>query len=158
MIVLGIDTGISRENPLGVAIIDWNLGAPRILHWAVLYDKHNPIAHVVLALDKLPHIDQLDGVGVEAAHFQKSVQTTIRLAEVVGTTISFAVRHDIPLLRCQPAQAKQALTGSDKATKEEMIVAVRREFAIDLPKDAADAVGVAMWAAGQFSRAQRTAS
>lgn len=156
MIILGIDPGITRKNPCGAALLDWNDGAPRLLWSAALFDAANPLAHIVTALDRLDW--PLDGVAVEVPHMIRNPQTVARLAEVVGVALSLAVRRNVPALRVQPAQAKQALTGFHQAEKPAMIAAARAQFGLDLSKDAADAVGVAVYGASQFARFARLAA
>ncbi len=149
MIILGIDPGTSKDNPLGLCVLEWH-GAPgRILHSQAVYDHEHPLPAIVSALDALPY--PLDGIAVEAAWRGPNAQTLVRLAEVVGICISFAARRGVPLLRCQPAQAKQALTGDSKADKAAMIAAVWRLYSTALKKDCADAVGVAVWGATRFA-------
>lgn len=149
MLILGIDPGTSRANPCGLCILDWRANnSPVIVYSAAIFDAERPLPAIVAALDTLPRVD---AVACEAPWRGPSAQTLIRLAEVVGIAISFAARRGVPLLRCQPSQAKQALTGDAGADKAAMIAAVWRDYGYALKKDCADAVGVALWGATRFA-------
>lgn len=154
MIILGIDPGITAKNPCGVAIINWNDGQPLIVYHDAVYHKAHPLPYLVATLDSLTAFacSRLDGIAVEAPHLGLNAQVLARLAEVVGIVISYGARQGVPVLRCQPVQAKQALTGDPRADKPAMVAAVRQQFGATLVKDTADAVGVALWGAAQFSR------
>lgn len=155
MIALGIDPGTSDSNPCGLSLIRWPRGAD---HPALLFARtispprgvagaDATIRRVALFLEELtPVMPRPDCVGVECAHVGKNAQSALRLAEVVGVVMSWAARHGVTLYRCQPTQAKQALTGDGSADKKAMIAAVKAQFGERLPKDAADATGVAVWA------------
>lgn len=157
LIVLGIDPGLTRANPCGFCLLDWRAGDPALLYHAAVWDKASPLLGIIAALDALP-APRLDGVAVEVPHLGLNVQTLARLAEVVGVVIGYAGGRGVPLLRCQPTQAKQALTGDPRADKPAMVAAVRQQFGAEMVKDAADAVGVAVWGAGQFARYAKEAA
>ncbi len=150
MICLGIDPGTSTANPLGWALVAQERGA-LALHAAdcLVPAGRAPLVFLALALDALP-LWPLDGVAVEGAHVERNPQSALRLAEVVGVVASFAARRGVPLLRCQPVQAKLALAGDARADKPAMMRAARQQFGAALPKDAADAVGVAVWGLGEL--------
>ena len=149
MRILGIDPGTSRENPTGLAILDWLPLCTTLVYSGAVFDPDAPLPALVAALDALPPVD---AVACEAPWRGPNVQTLLRLAEVCGIAISFAARRGVPLLRCQPSQAKKAMTGASDADKAAVIAAVWREYGAALKKDTADAVAVAHWGAQQFSQ------
>jgi Holliday junction resolvasome RuvABC endonuclease subunit len=53
------------------------------------------------------------------------------------------------VVEVSPQEAKRRLTGNGKATKRQMVAAVRARFGVLVGQDAADAVGMALVAEGQ---------
>jgi Holliday junction resolvasome RuvABC endonuclease subunit len=155
VIILGIDPGTTRTNPLGWALLE-QVGGRVLLRAADCLGRNarDPLAYLALALDDLPTPD-LDGVAVEVPHLEPGKTTAaLRLSEVVGVAASYAARRGVPLLRCQPSQAKLALATDGGADKAAMMRAARQQFGVSLPKDAADAVGVGLWGLGELRERQ----
>ncbi|NQV10911.1 MAG: crossover junction endodeoxyribonuclease RuvC, partial [Cyanobacteria bacterium] len=70
-----------------------------------------------------------------------------------GVVMMTLARRRVPVVEVPPMQIKLALTGSGHADKQEVLEAVMRELALELPPrpdDAADALAVAL--TGWFQR------
>jgi Holliday junction resolvasome RuvABC endonuclease subunit len=147
MIVLGIDPGLTKANPAGIAIVDTD--AMRLIYSeALVYDGADWEANLdklaVTLASILASRKDIEGVAYEYAHYQKNVQVTIKLSHAGGLVRGLAALHALPCVAVQPVQAKIALTGDRKAGKRAMIKATRLVFGAKVGKDEADAVGVAL--------------
>lgn len=70
-------------------------------------------------------------------------QTSVKIGEVRGVVISAAIRAGATWVDVAPATAKKALTGSGKATKEQMQQFAKMILGVDVNEHQADAMGVA---------------
>lgn len=153
MIVLGIDPGLTRQNPTGLAILDdrlflvdchsispkgdgWQqvvgMIAVNIARFLGSWVKDDPlIACNILISYELPHV-------------ATNPQATIKLAHICGIIVANAMQYGFPVIGIQPSEAKKALTGKGNASKDEMIAAAQQQFGLSLPKDIADACGIAL--------------
>ena len=84
-----------------------------------------------------------DVVGVESSFVKTNVQTAIKLGQAQGIVIGAAIRVGATWVDVAPATAKKALTGSGKATKEQMQKVARMVLGVDVNEHQADAMGVA---------------
>jgi crossover junction endodeoxyribonuclease RuvC len=83
-------------------------------------------------------------LAVEWPYVGENPQSALDLAACCGAALASAGEVGIPAHLISPAQAKQALAGVGNAPKEQMIAAVRLQFGRTVPKDQADAVGIAL--------------
>lgn len=162
MITLGIDPGMSKQNPCGLALIDDN---PLRLLWSETFAPARskmlwPDFVIALAWE-LDHAireqQQLRNIKIalivyELPHVAINVQTAIKLAHIGGMIITVAATYHIPCIGVQPTEAKKALTGMGNATKGDMIVAAEERFNVLLVKDISDACGIAMAGLAKYSK------
>lgn len=150
MIVLGIDPGLTRQNPTGLALLN---DSGQFLSSETFAPARSKMSWqdflYVLADDVLEFIwtekDQIDLVAYELPHVALNPQTTIKLAHICGIITAAASRYDISLVAVQPSEAKKALTGKGNAGKTEMTLRARERFSKPLlTKDEADACGIAL--------------
>jgi crossover junction endodeoxyribonuclease RuvC len=74
-------------------------------------------------------------------------KTSVLMAHARGAILYVARDHELPVMHYTPTQVKRLLTGSGKASKEQMQWAIQREFGLDRllePNDVADAAAVAL--------------
>jgi crossover junction endodeoxyribonuclease RuvC len=75
------------------------------------------------------------------------VKTAILMAHARGALLFAAAEADVPVVNYTPTQVKRLLTGSGKATKEQMQLAITRELGLNTvpePNDVADACAIAL--------------
>lgn len=85
---------------------------------------------------------------VEKFFFYRS-STTIKVVQARGVVIMTLARFRVPILEFPPMQIKLAVTGSGKANKDEVSMAVIRELDLSKPPrpdDASDALAIALTA------------
>lgn len=155
MILLGIDPGLTKQNPTGMALISDD---PIELIWSdviipnakLSWDQRLGviIRHVKTAVaNTMPY-----GIVYELPHMQDNAQTLMKLAHVCGGIVAVAEMYGIPYLGVQPTTAKRAWTGNHRASKADMIAQTQVVFKENLVKDAADACGIAWSGFGHFSQ------
>ena len=93
-----------------------------------------------------------DFIAYEMPWVGRNAQVAIRLAHLCGAVVGLAVELGIPFFGIQPKEAKRALAGTGNALKEDMIRASRDRFGVEVDKDVADALGVALAACDMVSR------
>lgn len=83
-------------------------------------------------------------------------KTALLMAHARGAILFMAAEHQVPVVHYTPNQVKRLLTGSGRASKEQMQSAVSNELGLKTilePNDVADATAVAMCLCygGQFN-------
>ncbi len=148
MIILGIDPGLAR---VGFGLIDTNNNQIKMLDCGIIEtskDKKESDRLVEIShdLQTLIHRWKPDLAAVEKFFFYKS-STTISVVQARGVLIMTLAKFQIPIIEFPPMQIKLAVTGSGKASKQEVIEAVMRELKLGSPPkpdDAADALAIAI--------------
>jgi Holliday junction resolvasome RuvABC endonuclease subunit len=146
--ILAVDCGLSRANPTGVVVLDFE-PEPRLVRnielllvgsmsWQEAVDGVGNM--LALLVEQL----QPDAIAYEMPHARINIQTALKLAHLGGTVRRVAAAVDIPCQDVQPAQAKKALTKNGAATKPQMMRSAKALLGKDLSKDEADAAGVAL--------------
>lgn len=77
----------------------------------------------------------------------KNPKTALLMAHARGAILMVAAERKIPVLHYTATQIKKILTGSGRASKEQVQLAIQREFGLKSilqPNDAADASAVAL--------------
>jgi len=158
--VLGFDPGLGR---LGFGLVE-GTSAPgrkptwRALRWGVIETQgargsmgtaagdasrlHEMRQNVeeLLALCE-PHV-----VVIERLFFAKNITTAMAVAQARGVVLACVAPTGAQILELTPMQVKQQLTGSGKATKQEVQQFVQHLLNLDTiprPDDAADALAIA---------------
>ena len=148
--VLGIDPGLNRT---GYAILERSSRGPVLREGGVIQSTQSlSLAERVLEI----------GLGVREviADFQPEVlaieqvfstvqfpKTAILMAHARGAILFAAAEAGIPVVDYAPREVKRLLTGSGKASKEQVQHAIRHELGLDKilePNDMADAFAVAL--------------
>lgn len=90
-----------------------------------------------------------DEVALEEAFYGRSVQAALRIGEARGVILAEAAMAGLAVHQFAPARVKRCVTGRGDASKEMVAAMVGRLVRLpsgiaDLPKDATDAVGIAL--------------
>ncbi len=103
-----------------------------------------------LELDLNEVLDELapTAIAVESVFtHQQNLRTAILMAHARGVVLLCAERRGLLLVELTPATVKKAMTGSGKASKQQMQTAVASEFRLAAPPeppDVADAIAIAL--------------
>ena len=150
MIVLGVDPGLSET---GYAVIEAGNGRAgvRELGCARSHSKQ-PLEERVRAIyDEVsgvlsrwrPEVAVLEGLYSE----YRFPRTAILMGHVRGAICLAADQNGARIVEISPAEVKQALTGSGRASKEQIRRAVTRMLSLDAPPDSehiSDALAMAV--------------
>lgn len=150
-IIIGIDPG---TNIMGYGILGVKARKPHMIAMGVIelnkFESHylrlRRIYDRVLSLVEqyLP-----DEMAIEAPFYGKNVQSMLKLGRSQGVAMAAALARDVPITEYEPAKIKMAITGSGRASKEQVREMLRRILSIPdeslLPQlDATDALGAAL--------------
>ncbi|APD47478.1 crossover junction endodeoxyribonuclease RuvC [Synechococcus sp. CS-602] len=153
MRILGIDPGLAR---VGYGLID--TGPPQslvdcgMIQTAAGQPEGDRLVEIARDLRWIVRRWRPQLASVEKFFFYRS-STTISVVQARGVVMMTLARLRVPVVEFPPMQIKLALTGSGHADKQEVLEAVMRELALELPPrpdDAADALAVAL--TGWFQR------
>lgn len=155
MIVLGVDPGLTKENPTGIAVVETD-GDGELVHSCTVYAPKKALwtarlSLIVCSLQKIiTDFPSIALVTYEYPFIGNNSQSTIKLAHVGGACYALGR----PCQMVFPAQAKVALTGDGKANKAAMVKMARNMFGVSVTKDEADAIGIAMAGEAIYRREQ----
>lgn len=150
MIVLGVDPGTATTG-YGV-VAKQSDGAVSLLECGVIRtDAGSPLPRrlrdiyegIVDVIDRRPP----DMVAVEGVFYGKNVKTTVVLGHARGAILLAATLRDLPVAEYSPAEVKNAIVGTGRATKQQVQFMVQRLLRLRTPPspgDAADGVAVAL--------------
>ncbi len=149
-ITLGIDPGLNRT---GYAVIERVGTRPRLREGGVLRSsRSDPLAKRLIELgtgirelltEFAPRTLAVEQVFSHASY----PKTAILMAHARGTFLYQAALAGIAVVHYTPTQIKRLLTGSGKASKEQIQLAIQRELNLPEvlePNDVADAAAVAL--------------
>jgi crossover junction endodeoxyribonuclease RuvC len=150
MRVLGIDPGLTR---CGLGIVD---GLPGRQPTLIAVDVVRTPADLEIA-QRLVSIEQAvedwivsyrpTAVAIERVFAQHNVQTVMGTAQAAGVAMLAAARRGITVALHTPSEVKAAITGSGRATKDQvgaMVQRILRVESVPQPADAADALALAI--------------
>lgn len=85
-------------------------------------------------------------VVIEKTFVGDNIQSAFRLGEARGAVMAAVAAHGVPVTEYSPAEIKVAVTGSGRASKEQMQTMVSRVLGLDRPlrADEADALAAAL--------------
>ena len=150
MIVLGVDPGAGTTG-YGV-VARGSGGAVSLLECGVVRTvTHAPLPRRLRQLyDGLGEVlgrHAVDALAVEGVFYAKNVRTTLILGHARGAVLLAAALRDLPVYEYSPAEIKSAVTGTGRATKQQiqhMVQHLLRLRTPPAPADAADGVAVAL--------------
>lgn len=162
MIVMGLDLGITKGNPTGVAILridgmDYSVMttahiSPRAQTW------QGRTAFVARSLRGLVVQYHPDLLCYELPPYVNNQRVFSQLSHVGGAVLAVADLYNLPCESVMVQAAKEALTGARTATKAQMIAAVAMQFGATVTKDVADATGVALAGYAAWRQKQQEAA
>jgi Holliday junction resolvasome RuvABC endonuclease subunit len=175
LITLGIDPGVRRANPTGIAIVesdapnevrevftikpdsdgdDWLTRVPDIgREIARVITEYKPDLIAFEAPVLVTH-RRRDAYGQRVE--QQNPESIAPLWALIGILLGAASAAGIPIVRVQPTEVKLALAGSPQADKPAQIHAARLLTGRDMSSHEADAIGIARAGAAKWWTKQMT--
>ena len=147
---LGVDPGLNRT---GYAILQRTDGGPILREGGVIRSSAQlSLAQRVLEIGQgmreVVEEFQPQMMAIEQVFsFDRNPKTALLMAHVRGAILMVTAERNIPIVHYTPRQIKRMLTGSGKASKEQIQIAVMNEFHLQEilePNDVADASAVAL--------------
>lgn len=149
MKVLGIDPGIANT---GFGIVERVGARTAVLDAGVVTtDKTMPLERRLAVLHDdihgLVEEHSVDVLAIEELYFGQNASSAMAVGQARGVVLAIAGRRGIEVGSYTPQQIKQAVCGSGRAPKEQVIKMVFTTLAMEstlLPDHAADALGAAL--------------
>lgn len=150
MRVLGIDPGLTR---CGLGVVD---GVPGRQPLLVAVDVVRTSSDLDVPRRLVAIEETIEGwitryrptaVAIERVFAQHNVQTVMGTAQAAGVAMLVAAKHGIPVSLHTPSEVKASITGSGRASKEQVGAMVTRILKLEdvpQPADAADALALAI--------------
>jgi len=147
--ILGIDPGLDRT---GYGVIDVSTGKVRLLEAGVVRSSAKELAHRVREIyDGVQEVIEMFSPEVLAmeqlySHYDHP-RTAIIMGHARGCICLAAAQSDIAVVSYAATQIKKLLTGSGRATKDQMQRAIKLELGLEQypdPPDVADALAIAL--------------
>ncbi|HEX6557960.1 MAG TPA: crossover junction endodeoxyribonuclease RuvC [Longimicrobiales bacterium] len=149
MIVLGVDPGAATT---GYGVVARSGGTISLLECGVV--RTDPatrlpqrLKEIYQGISEVLTRHPVDVVAVEGVFFGKNARTTVILGHARGAILLAATMRDLPVAEYSPAEIKNAVVGTGRATKEQVQFMVQRLLRLKAPpqpSDAADGVAVAL--------------
>ncbi|MGQ0813030.1 MAG: crossover junction endodeoxyribonuclease RuvC [Gemmatimonadota bacterium] len=149
MIVLGVDPGAAVT---GYGVVARSGGAVSLLECGVIRTEPSTplpqrLREIYEGITEVLLRNRVTTVAVEGVFYAKNVRTTVILGHARGAVLLAATMRDLPVSEYSPAEIKDAVTGTGRATKEQVQFMVQRLLRLKdppRPADAADGVAVAL--------------
>lgn len=158
---MGVDPGLTR---CGIGIVDATGGRQvQIVGVDVARTKpemapHYRLLHIWTAIDEAITTYRPDVLAVERVFAQENVRSVTGTAQVAGIVMLGAAQAGLALGMHTPSEVKAAVTGNGRADKKQVQLMVQRILRLDSPprpKDAADALAIAIchaWRGGALDQ------
>ena len=150
MKVLGVDPGTAAT---GYGVVARNdAGATALIECGVIRTKASDdlpqrLRQIHDGLSEVLDRHDPDVAAVESVFYGKNVRTTVLLGHARGAILLAAAARDLEVADYSPAEIKNAIVGTGRATKEQvqfMVKKLLRLKEVPSPADAADGVAVAL--------------
>ena len=150
MRVLGIDPGLTR---CGLGVVDGVPGrqpllvAVDVVRTASDLDVARRLVSIEETIEAWIARYRPTAVAIERVFAQHNVQTVMGTAQAAGVAMLVAARHAIPVGLHTPSEVKASITGSGRATKEQvgaMVTKILKLEDVPEPADATDALALAI--------------
>ena len=149
-IILGIDPGTTI---MGYGVLKIQGTTPQMVAMGIidlrkLKNHYMKLRHIHERVYSLIDSFLPDEVAIEAPFYGKNVQSMLKLGRAQGVAMAVALSRDIPITEYAPLKIKMAITGSGRASKEQVADMLRRILKFDkseLPEflDATDGLAAA---------------
>jgi crossover junction endodeoxyribonuclease RuvC len=149
LIVLGVDPGTAAT---GYGVVVRRDGGAVLMECGVIRTTASAplperLRQIHEALGDVLDRHRPEIMAVEDIFFGKNVRTTVLLGHTRGAVLLAAALRDLPVVDYSPAEVKNAIVGTGRATKEQvqfMVKKLLRLKEVPSPSDAADGVAVAL--------------
>lgn len=148
MRILGVDPGTYRT---GAGIIESAGSSYKLIHFEVIrpaakLSLAQRLSNIHQALTSLIKAHQPAVLALENVFFGKDVQAMVKIGEARACAMLAASAHGIDVIEYAPTRVKQSVSGSGRATKEQVQHMVKTLLNLkELPQeDGADALAVAI--------------
>lgn len=149
MIVIGIDPGAQAT---GYGVVAQGGGAVSLVECGVIRtDSSQRLEHrlrdIFEGLGEVFSRHAAGAVAVERVFHGKNARTSLILGHARGAVLLAATLRDLPVAEYSPTEIKMAVTGTGRATKEQMQYMVQQLLRLKTPPapaDAADGLAVAL--------------
>lgn len=147
---LGIDPGLNRT---GYALLERSARGPRLREGGLIRSTRGSslaerVHEIASGLRELLDEFQPTVLAIEQVFsLVRNPKSALLMAHARGAILSSAVDHGVPVVHYTPTQIKRLLTGSGKASKDQIQRAIKTELGLDRllePHDVADAFAVAL--------------
>lgn len=148
--VMGVDPGLTR---CGIGVLDAAGGRrARIIDVGVVRSEPGAtidqrLLAIASGLREAIERHGPDVVAIERVFAQANTSTVMGTAQVTGVAILLAAERGIPIAMHTPSEVKAAVTGTGRADKQQVQLALTRMLGLDAPPkpaDAADALAIAL--------------
>lgn len=150
MIVIGVDPGAATTG-YGVVARSGGGAVSLIECGVVRTEPHTPLPdrlrQIYDGVGEVLGRHPVDAMAVEGVFYAKNARTSIILGHARGAVLLAATLRGLPVFEYAPAEVKNAVVGTGRATKEQVQFMVQRALRLRTPPspaDAADGVAVAL--------------
>ena len=148
-IILGIDPGTTV---MGYGLIHIKKSEVSMINFGIIQLKKinnhpDKLKRILERLNGLILEFKPDEMAIEAPFFGKNVQSMLKLGRAQGVAIAASLNHNIPYEEYSPRRIKQSITGSGRASKEQVAAMLQSILKFEeMPKylDATDGLAVAL--------------
>lgn len=147
---LGVDPGLKRT---GYALLERSASGPELREAGVIRSKPGlslavRILEIATGLREVIEEFKPEAMAIEQVFsLGKNPKSALLMAHARGGILMVAAELSVPIIHFTPTQVKRLLTGSGRASKEQMQHAVTRELGLPRllePNDVADASAIAL--------------
>lgn len=166
-VILGVDPGLTR---CGVAVISADTGR-KVSMLAVNTFRSSPelelserLVQIADGIESLIVKFEPDAIAIERVFSQANLRSVMGVAQISGVVMYLAHKHGISVEMHTPSEVKAAVTGSGRAQKTQIGIAVSKILGLtEIPKpaDSADALAIAIcnaWRGSSNPQASSTSS
>lgn len=148
--ILGVDPGLNRT---GYALLERSSRGPVLREGGLIRSTRGlslaeRVHEIATGLCEVLDEFQPTVLAIEQVFsLVKNPKSALLMAHARGAILSAAIGHGIPVVHYTPTQVKRLLTGSGKASKDQIQRAIKSELGLDRllePHDVADAFAVAL--------------
>lgn len=147
---LGIDPGLNRT---GYAVVRRTRSQPVLLEGGVVKTTRTDelvqrVHEIGQGIREVIEEHRPNAIAIEQVFsMARNPKTAVLMAHARGAILFAAAEAGLPVVHYTPRQVKKLLTGSGNASKEQVQLAVQREFGLQQllePNDVADASAIAL--------------
>lgn len=149
-VILGVDPGLTR---CGVAVLSAKTSRQiELIHvdtikTSVDVELSARLGIIADGIEELIQKFKPTQIAIERVFAQANVRSVMGVAQISGVVIYLAQKHGIPVEMHTPSEVKAAVTGSGRAQKAQIGLAVAKILGLaEVPKpaDSADAIAIAI--------------